>query len=137
MTSEVAGGPVDAAALLAALRTFEGLPGVGVDVESIARFATPDPRLFTAAELAHCAAAADPAECRAGRWCAKEAVMKACAAHLTLALREIEVTASADGRPIAVLPERARAMGLSAEVSIAHAGSLAVAVAVAGRTGTR
>lgn len=107
------------------------LPGVGVDVEVVERFIEPDERLFTPAELAYCAAQPNPAESRAGRWCAKEAVAKACAAFLRMSLREIEVLAEPSGRPVAALPGRATELGLAAAVSISHAGGAAVAVAVA------
>jgi phosphopantetheine--protein transferase-like protein len=107
------------------------LPGVGVDVEAVDRFTKPDRRLFTAEELAYCAIQANPAQSRAGRWCAKEAVSKACAKYLQLTLREIEIRAGPSGRPIVVFPDRANGVGLAAEVSIAHAGGTAIAVAVA------
>jgi phosphopantetheine--protein transferase-like protein len=124
-------GDVDGVAAL--LHHFQVIPGVGVDVEQVDRFAEPDSRLFTAQELAHCAIQANPAESRAGRWCAKEAVSKACAKYLQLTLREIEIRNEASGRPIVVLPGRATEVGLTAEVSIAHASGMAVAVAVAVR----
>lgn len=131
MMQAAGGSRVDVAAL-ASLLVDLTVPGIGVDVETVARFATPDPRIFTAAELAYCAGQADPAESRAGRWCAKEAVCKACSNHVQLTLREIEICAGPHGRPMVLLPERATALGLRAEVSIAHTGGVAVAVAVAG-----
>ncbi len=55
--------------------------GVGVDVELVAQFAAPSDtflsRNYTASERAYCSAAADPASSLAGRWAAKEAVIKA------------------------------------------------------------
>lgn len=120
---------VDSIAII--LERLGDLPGVGVDVEAVDRFTEPDERLFTAEELAYCAIQADPAESRAGRWCAKEAVSKACAKYLQLTLREIEIRAATSGRPIVLLPDRATEVGLAAEVSIAHAGAMAIAVAVA------
>ena len=131
MTQAVGGSPVDVAALTALLVDLR-VPDIGVDVELVARFATPDPRIFTAAELAYCDAQAEPAESRAGRWCAKEAVCKACSNHLQLTLREIEIGVGPHGRPVVLLPERAVVLGLRADVSIAHTGGVAVAVAVAG-----
>lgn len=111
------------------------LPGLGVDIEAVDRFTNPDERLFTSKELAYCDAQADPAQSRAGRWCAKEAVSKACAKYLQLTLREIEIRVEPSGRPIVLLPERALAVGLTAEVSIAHAGGMAMAVAAARQLG--
>jgi phosphopantetheine--protein transferase-like protein len=122
---------MDVDTVTALLSHLKDIPGVGVDVEGVDRFAEPDKRLFTAEELAYCAVQADPAESRAGRWCAKEAVSKACAKYLQLTLREIEIRNEASGRPIVLLPGRATEVGLMAEVSIAHAGGAAVAVAVA------
>ena len=131
MTQGVGGSPVDVTVLTALLADLR-VPYIGVDVEPVARFGTPDPRIFTAAELAYCDAQAEPAESRAGRWCAKEAVCKACSSHLQLSLREIEIGVGRQGRPMVMLPERAVALGLRADVSIAHTGGVAVAVAVAG-----
>ena len=119
---------VDSIALL--LGRFGHLPGIGVDVEAVDRFTEPDGRLFTARELEYCAVQPDPAQTRAGRWCAKEAVSKACAKYLQLSLREIEIRAEPSGRPMVLLPPRATEIGLKVEVSIAHTGSMAVAVAV-------
>jgi len=55
--------------------------GVGVDVEPLATFRAPASgflaRNFSPAEAAYCAGAADPAASLAGRWAAKEAVVKA------------------------------------------------------------
>lgn len=118
------------AALFGSLDSLAGL-GVGVDVEATDRFAEPDARLFTSLELAYCASQANPAESRAGRWCAKEAVSKACAKYLQLSLREIAILTEPSGRPTVVLSDRANEFGLTAEVSIAHADGAAVAVAVA------
>jgi phosphopantetheine--protein transferase-like protein len=121
---------IDIEALASILAVLRDLPGVGVDVESVSRFAEPDPRLFTTDELAHCALQPNPAESRAGRWCAKEAVSKGCAKYVQLSLREIEIRSEASGRPTVRLPARAVALGLVADVSIAHSSGLAVAVAV-------
>lgn len=105
--------------------------GIGIDVEAADRFMTSDQRIFTADELAYCAKQSNPPESRAGRWCAKEAVSKACSKFLQLTLREIEICTDHSGRPFVVLPVRAAKLGLNAEVSISHACGVAVAVAVA------
>ncbi|GBE22879.1 4'-phosphopantetheinyl transferase [bacterium BMS3Bbin01] len=122
---------MDTDGVTALLGRLGDVPGVGVDVEVIDRFANPDERLFTTEELAYCAMQANPAESRAGRWCAKEAVSKACAKYLQLTLREIEIREGPSGRPIALLSNRAAEVGLVAEVSIAHADGMAMAVAIA------
>ena len=107
--------------------------GVGVDIEMVSRFDTADPRLFTEAELALCAASADPAESRAGRWCAKEAVVKAVARHVLLSPREVEILADAAGRPVVHLL-RAQLDQVRCDVSITHGGGIAAAVAAAWQT---
>ncbi len=122
---------MEAERVAAILESYSGIPGVGVDVEEVDRFSEPDDRLFTAAELRYCSEQANPAQSRAGRWCAKEAVAKACDKYLLVSLREIEITASPSGHPVALLSKRARQSGLSVEISISHAGRVAVAVAVA------
>ena len=122
---------MDVQAIEAALEHLGELPGIGVDVEAVERFAEPDPRLLTSDELAYCAAQDAPAESRAGRWCAKEAVVKACAKHLQLSPREVEILVEPCGRPIVALPERAAMVGLVSEVSISHAAGVAIAVAIA------
>lgn len=104
--------------------------GVGVDIETVGRFDSPDPRLFTEAELAFCAASANPAESRAGRWCAKEAVVKAVARHVLLSPREVEVIADPAGRPVIRLL-RSGLENLRCDVSITHGGGVAAAVAAA------
>ena len=113
------------------LRSVTELRGVGVDVEAVDRFIEADTRLFSPVELAYCAAQANPAESRAGRWCAKEAVAKACSAFLQLSLREIEIVVESSGRPAAVLPARAIEIGVGVALSVAHAGGVAVSIAVA------
>ena len=123
-------------ALLGSLNHLENF-GVGVDVEATERFTEPDLRIFTTEELDYCASKSNPAESRAGRWCAKEAVSKACAKYLQLTLREITIVADSSGRPKVLLPDRAAKIGLTAEVSIAHADGIAVAVAIATVGNTR
>lgn len=104
--------------------------GVGVDIEMVERFQTPDPRLFTEAELAFCAASTHPGESRAGRWCAKEAVVKAVARYVLLSPREVEVLSDDAGRPVVRLL-RPQLEHLRCDVSITHAGGVAAAIAAA------
>lgn len=122
---------LDTGAFASVLAGLGELPGVGVDVELVARFAVPDTRLFTLEELAYCDSQEFPAESRAGRWCAKEAVAKACSRFLQLSLREVEILAGPSGRPQVRLSARALAVGLLVDVSISHAGGMALAVAFA------
>lgn len=104
---------------------------VGVDVEAVARFETVGRGLFTARELSETEANARPAESRAGRWCAKEAVVKAVSGAVLLSPREVEVVADHTGRPRVRLPERARDYVLDVDVSISHSAGFAIAVAAA------
>lgn len=97
------------------------LPAVGVDIESVQRFADANPRLFTAAEREHCDGRP---ESLAGVWCAKEAVVKALSRWRALTVRSVEVRY--DGRrPVVEVP------GFEIDVSISHTDQYAVAVAVA------
>lgn len=112
---------------------------VGTDIVRIARLSQhADPaflqRSFTAAELESCGGRA---ESLAGRWAAKEAVMKALGAGVgEVALTDIEIAQEPSGRPQVRLlggaAERARAAGLTDwQVSISHDGDYAIAAVVA------
>jgi phosphopantetheine--protein transferase-like protein len=125
--------------------------GVGVDVEAIGSFPhTPAfvSRNFTEAELQYCGSGATEESLShlAGRWCAKEAVVKAlCAAHeacsdksVTLGsaapLADIEVLHRAGMAPLVELRGHAAAVAAAAgvktvAVSISHSGDYAIAQA--------
>lgn len=123
--------------------------GVGVDVELCSSIAMDNAtfmeRNFTAKERAYCASKPDPLASFAGRWSAKEAVVKAlCSLDTSTAwtkgagapLADIEVLASASQAPVVTLHGEAKrvadAVGVSeVKVTISHAGSYAVAVAIA------
>ncbi|KAF0708502.1 Aste57867_6327 [Aphanomyces stellatus] len=124
--------------------------GFGVDVEPIATFAdfASKPafikRNFTENEIAYCGASPSPASSYAGRWAAKESVIKAlCSAnpHVKIThgpdapLIDIEVTMTASGAPSVTLHgpalEAFKKATLSyIKVSISHAGDYAAAQAV-------
>jgi fatty acid synthase subunit beta len=131
-----------------------GERGLGVDVEPVATFSEWASkgdflaRNFTEAELKHCLAQPSPADSLAGRWAAKEAVVKAmqsAAGHshtralfvgAGAPLRDIEVLPSPGGAPVVQLHghvnEVFRAIGLSrVKVSISHSAGVAVANALA------
>ena len=132
-----------------------GDKGIGVDVESVNTFRNPSSvfleRNFTAAELAYCRdVAPDTAASLAGRWCAKEAVLKAISsaaagadgtgakvlAGASAPLRDVEIIPTRNGAPHVVLHGRAaalqRRLGLETlKVSISHVSECAVAQAVA------
>jgi holo-[acyl-carrier protein] synthase len=105
---------------------------VGIDIEAVDRWERPATALFTAAEHAHCRAMGHPAESYAGRWCAKEAVLKALAPYLKVSPRDVEIRTGPDGRPQPCLtaPHATGWYG-QLRVSIAHTPTVAIALAVA------
>jgi phosphopantetheine--protein transferase-like protein len=106
------------------------LPGIGVDLELTPRWDDPDLRLFTPAEVAHCQRQGNPAESFAGRWCAKEAVVKAFGARASVSVRDVEIFADDRGAPVVRLAARLASSGWCARVSIAHQPPVAIAIAV-------
>ncbi|TMW63542.1 hypothetical protein Poli38472_002483 [Pythium oligandrum] len=126
--------------------------GLGVDVEPIATFENLKGRddfirrNFTEQEMAYCFSAPSPASSFAGRWAAKEAVVKAISSAApnesnmckgaSASLREIEIVMTTSGAPSVVLSGHAlevfSQVGLaSMTVSISHSGDYAVAQALA------
>ncbi|MDQ6883394.1 MAG: NAD(P)H-hydrate dehydratase [Candidatus Dormibacteraeota bacterium] len=111
-------------------------PRVGVDVAAVERVAAAY-RQFGARflhkflsdrEIAYCG---DSAERWAGRWAAKEAIGKAMPAGVRRPrMRDVEILASDDGRPHVVVAPSTTLSGRTVDVSIAHDGHVAVAVAV-------
>ena len=101
---------------------------VGIDIELIERFGPGSHTLFTAAEWHQIASAAP--ESIAGRWCAKEAVVKAVSAVRRISTRNVEVLTGPDGRPVASLHRVDLGETPRVDVTISHAGGTAVAVAV-------
>jgi holo-[acyl-carrier protein] synthase len=85
-------------------------------------------RIFTDAEIAYASARSRPGRHLAGRFAAKEAVVKALRVDGGFGLRDIEVTGSP---PVVGLRGRAAdaAGGRRVEVSITHSRDLAAAVA--------
>lgn len=128
----------------------EGAFGLGVDIQLISEINHENPnfleRNFTPAEIAYCRAAPDVAASFAGRWAAKEAVVKA---KMNLfpeggnstkggaaPLIDIEIVPGESGAPTVVQhghpAETSRRLGISRiKVSISHSGDYSVAVAVA------
>lgn len=106
--------------------------GIGVDLEQIGRFDPTDQRLFKEGELRYCLSRDKPSESFAGRWCAKEAVVKALASVVRVSPRDVTIEADASGRPIARVDARVP-RGVHIEVSIAHDRTTAIANAVAFR----
>lgn len=114
--------------------------GLGVDCEDIARWRELLPALrngsfgaaFSPEEHRYCSRFADPAASYAGRWCAKEAVVKALSKFMSLCIRDVTIGADASGAPVVRLrrPSR-RGPSVVVQVSIAHSRERAVAFALA------
>ncbi|HIE12658.1 MAG TPA: holo-[acyl-carrier-protein] synthase [Desulfotomaculum sp.] len=93
-------------------------------------------RVYTPAERSYCLKKANAACCFAGRFAAKEAVLKALGTgHKGSGFGEVEVTNDDAGKPLVILRGRAAAVarekGVSAvHLSISHDAAHAVAFAV-------
>ncbi len=113
--------------------------GIGVDIERVERFAhfvngRNDPflqRVFTVGELAYCFGQASPAEHLAGRFAAKEAVIKALTNFTNdpVAQSDIEIARNEKGAPIVRLKS-----GLlpppNIQISISHTSETAMAFVI-------
>src|SRR5438067_11942546 len=111
-------------------------PRVGVDVAAIPRIAEAHRRFgsrflrkfLSDQEIAYCG---DSPERWAGRWAAKEAIGKAMPSGVPRPrMRDVEILPSDDGRPNVRVTPGTTLTGREIDVSIAHDGHFAVAVAV-------
>src|SRR5438105_11084786 len=111
-------------------------PRVGVDVAAIPRIAEAHRRFgsrflhkfLSDREIAYCG---ESPERWAGRWAAKEAIGKAMPSGVPRPrMRDVEILPSGDGRPHVRVAPATTLTGRSVDVSIAHDGHFAVAVAV-------
>ena len=119
--------------------------GLGVDIceiarmeRALARHPTMRGRVFTPEEVAYCDARARPAESYAGRFAAREAVIKALGGYRGKGWQEISVTRAPSGAPTIRLEgnakRRADVIGATGVlISFAHERTNAVAFAVAVR----
>ena len=105
---------------------------IGIDVVEVRRFSSAleasdrlRSRLFTERELRESTATGDPNVRLAGTFAAKEAVAKALRVALPPIVRDIEIERGPDGAPTATVFGSKRV-----ELSIAHDGGVAVAVAL-------
>lgn len=124
--------------------------GIGIDVESVSTFETASntfiDRNFSTEEQLYCKSAPHPAASFAGRWAAKEAVIKAISSMAEdtrslwrgagAPLRDIEILPSPSGAPTVKLHGHALAVAQTLgvkhlKVSISHASEHAVAQAYA------
>jgi len=111
-------------------------PRVGVDVAAIPRIVEAQKRFgdrflhkfLSDREIAYCGGSA---ERWAGRWAAKEAIGKAMPSGVARPrMRDVEILPSDDGRPHVQVAPDTTLTGRDIDVSIAHDGHFAVAVAV-------
>lgn len=108
--------------------------GVGIDIEAVSRFHQPALSLFTPTEVEFCLSQPNPAEAFAGRWCAKEAVVKAVSGRRTLSLRDVEIRAKPNGAPDAWVRAEESWVRESVVLSISHAADVAIAIAIVATT---
>ena len=116
---------------------------MGVDIceiarmeRALARHPTMRVRVFTPEEIAYCDGKARPAESYAGRFAAREAVIKALGGYRGKVWQDISVTRHPSGAPIIALTgnakRRADAMGITRVlITFTHEKTSAVAFAVA------
>jgi len=119
--------------------------GLGVDIceiarmeRALARHSSMRARVFTAEEISYCDGKARPAESYAGRFAAREAVIKALGGYRSRHWQDISVTRGPAGAPEILLAGNAkrRADGLDVDrvlISFTHERTSAVAFAVAVR----
>lgn len=121
------------------------IAGLGVDIceigrmeRALERHPTLRGRVFTPEEIAYCDSRARPAESYAGRFAAREAVIKALGGYRERGWRDISVTRAPTGAPAIRLEgnakRRADVLGVtSVLISFTHERASAVAFAVAVR----
>jgi holo-[acyl-carrier protein] synthase len=117
--------------------------GLGVDIceiarmeRALARHPTMRERVFTPEEVAYCDGKARPAESYAGRFAAREAVIKALGGYRGKLWQDISITRHPSGAPIIALAgnakRRADALGITRVlITFTHEKTSAVAFAVA------
>ncbi|KAI9205069.1 fatty acid synthase [Polychytrium aggregatum] len=123
--------------------------GVGLDVQLISEINAENPvfveRNFTEQEQAYCTSSSCPVSSYAGRWAAKEAVVKAVSSAAgtvvwdqgsAAPLKDIEITREEGKAPVVTFHGDAKAAVEKAgitevKITISHSGSYAVAMAVA------
>lgn len=117
--------------------------GLGVDIceiarmeRALARHLTLRERVFTPEEIAYCDSKARPAESYAGRFAAREAVIKALGGYRGKRWQDISVTRHPSGAPIIALAggaaRRAEMLGITRVlITFTHEKTSAVAFAIA------
>ena len=139
--SSAAAKATSADALLLLPPIPKGQAGVGIDVQLLADLPMDNEdflaRNFSPAELAYCRAQPDARASIAGRWAAKEAIVKALCSQQPDKRPEWLAGPGAALAPIEILPGAARVpvatvngKALPAKLSISHSGAYAVAIAI-------
>lgn len=114
--------------------------GLGIDCEEISRWeglskgSSSDPRhpLFSEDEHTYCSSNSYPAQHYAGRWCIKEAAVKALAGISTLTTRDVEVLHVPGKSPTVAISDRARVPPhIFLLASVTHSEKTAAAVVIA------
>lgn len=121
----------------------KGVRGIGTDIISIARIRKAVARhgerfilhLFTPLERAYCEKHQDPHPRYAGRFAAKEAIIKACGSECVglIRWRDMEIVNDATGKPIVSFSQRIQEQlppSLHFFLSISHCEEYATAVAI-------
>jgi holo-[acyl-carrier protein] synthase len=121
------------------------IAGLGVDIcdigrmeRALERHPTMRPRVFTAEETSYCDSKARPAESYAGRFAAREAVIKALGGYRSRRWHDISVSRGPSGAPSVALSgnaeRRADSLGITrVMITFSHEKTSAVAFAVAVR----
>lgn len=110
---------------------------VGIDCEDIDRWrqmlpkleSGPQRNLFSEDEHYYCRSRKDPAPHYAARWCAKEALLKACNPFYKVDLRRVSVSKAQDGSPFFVLDDmELLEINLTISLSMTHSRKTAMAI---------
>lgn len=111
--------------------------GIGLDLCAIPRMqelldsGRPLRRMFSEAEEAYIRAkGVSAAQTMAGLFAAKEAVLKALGAGLSIPMTDVVITHTALGQPMAALQGKAAQLGGTILLSISHEGDMAAATAL-------
>ena len=93
-------------------------------------------RVFTERELGYCLGKAGTVSHLAGRFAAKESIIKILKTHVSPSLRSIEICRGENGEPIVVLNDEAKEMAeeksiKEIKISISHSKDFAVAFSIA------
>jgi phosphopantetheine--protein transferase-like protein len=110
---------------------------VGIDCEDIDRWermlteleAGPQHNFFSEGEHQYCRSHKNPAPYYAARWCAKEALLKACNSFYKVDLRLVSVERKQDGSPFFVINDlKFSELNLTISLSMTHSRQTAMAI---------